>query len=99
MDNISGCIPYNVSISKGDTDHIAVVEWSTTDSCVGYVMYGDDRDSLDLVGIDTGNLSSKKHYVEINNLLSSKTYYFVVNSGGTNYGNNGVALSFSLSSL
>ena len=96
---ISGCIPYNVDIYKGEKDYQAIVEWSTKEKCLGFVVYGDDRKDLDLVSIDTGDLSSKHHRVELNSLLSTKLYYFVINSGDINYGNSGIPLSFSLSSL
>ncbi len=96
---VVGCIPYNVEISKGSKDYQAIVEWSTKEKCVSFVVYGDDRTDLDLVSIDSNELSSKNHIVELNSLLSTKLYYFVINSDDINYGNSGIPLSFSLSSL
>lgn len=95
---VSGCVPYNVDISKGD-EYQAVVEWYTVDECLGYITYGNDRNHLDFVAIDQEDLSSKKHVVVIDKLLPSQNYFFVINSGEKSYGNKGVPLSFSLSSL
>lgn len=99
IDSITGCTPYNVSLDKGDKNFQVKINWSTKDECLGYVLYGDDREKLDLVAIDTQKLSSRKHEVVIDSLLSSKTYYFLINSDETNYGDSGIPLSFSLSSL
>lgn len=96
---IAQCVPYNVSLVKGENPHQVFVSWSTEAECVGYVMYGDKRDELNLVAIDTEDLSAKRHSVLMDNLLTTKNYYFIVNSGNVNYGDNGVPLSFSLSSL
>lgn len=96
---ISGCVPYNVSISKGEENFQAVIEWSTQDECLGYVIYGRDRDRLDFIAIDTQELSSKNHRVVINKLLTEKRYFFLIYSGDTTYGSRGNPLSFSLSSL
>jgi hypothetical protein len=97
-DSVSGCVPYNVSISKGE-EYQAVVEWYTVDDCLGYINYGNDRNHLDYIAIDQGELSSKKHEVVIEKLLPSQNYFFVINSGDKSYGNRGVPLSFSLSFL
>jgi hypothetical protein len=97
-DSVSGCVPYNVSISKSG-EYQAVVEWYTVDDCLGYITYGGDRNHLDFIAIDKGELSSKEHVVVIEKLLPSQNYFFVINSGDKGYGNRGVPLSFSLSSL
>jgi hypothetical protein len=96
---ISECVPYNVKISKGEKDYESIIEWNTTEKCVGYIVYGDDRSNLNLVGIDTEDLSSRSHRVQLSGLLSTKLYYFVINSDSISYGNSGIPLSFSLSSL
>ncbi len=41
-DSVSGCVPYNVSISKSQ-EYQAIVEWYTVDDCLGYINYGNDR--------------------------------------------------------
>ena len=95
---VSGCVPYNVSIHR-EEEYQAVIEWSTEESCLSYVMYGDDRNSLEYIAIDHEEISAKRHKVLIEKLLPSKIYYLLIYSGGDSYGNNGLPLSFSLSSL
>jgi hypothetical protein len=95
---VSGCIPYNVSISKEDS-YKASIEWSTTDECLGYIMYGNDRENLDYIGLDQERISSIKHMVTIEGLHPAQNYYFLIYSGENSYGYKGLPLSFSLSSL
>lgn len=97
-DFIDDCVPYNVVVNR-DGDYKAVISWSTEEDCLGYISYGDDRDNLDFIALDTENLSSKNHSIVIDKLLPSQTYFFLVNSGERSYGNKGLPLSFSLSSL
>jgi hypothetical protein len=93
-----GCVPYNVSVQRGG-EYEAIVEWMTEDECLGYISYGDNRNNLDFIAVDTESLSSNYHRIEIDKLLPSQNYFFVIRSGDKTYGNRGVALSFSLSSL
>jgi hypothetical protein len=97
-DLVEGCTPYNVSISKED-EYEVLIEWFTVEDCLGYVTYGDSRDDLEFIAIDRGDLSSKGHKVYIDKLVPSMNYFFVINSGDSTYGNKGIPLSFSLSSL
>jgi hypothetical protein len=95
---VSGCVPYNVEISK-EGEYEAAVKWNTTEECLGYVSYGNDRNKLDFIAVNNDDLSSKQHRVVIDKLLPSQNYFFVINSGNKSYGSKGVPLSFSLSSL
>jgi hypothetical protein len=95
---VSGCVPYNVSISRRG-EYQAVIEWSTEEVCLSYVMYGDDRNNLEYIAIDHQEISAKKHRVVIDKLLPSQIYYLLIYSGKNSYGNKGLPLSFSLSSL
>jgi len=97
-DSVYGCIPYNVVIRR-ESEYKAVIDWSTEDDCLGYITYGDDRDNLDFIALDTDGLSSKNHIIFIDKLLPSQTYFFLIHSGENSYGNKGLPLSFSLSSL
>jgi hypothetical protein len=97
-DLVEGCTPYNVSISK-EGEYEALIEWFTVDDCLGYVTYGDSRDDLEFIAIDKGDLSSNIHKVYIDKLVPSMSYFFIINSGDSSYGNKGIPLSFSLSSL
>jgi len=94
---VSGCVPYNVVISKED-QYQASIKWNTEEECLGYVTYGDGRNSLDFIAVDSKTLSAKEHTVTLK-LLPSQNYYFLIYSGDKAYGNKGVPLSFSLSSL
>jgi hypothetical protein len=95
---VSGCVPYNVEVSKSD-QYQATIIWNTVDECLGYVTYGDSRKDLDFIAVDSKSLTAKAHAVTVNKLLPSQTYYFLIYSGDKAYGNKGVPLSFSLSSL
>jgi hypothetical protein len=96
---VSGCVPYNVTVIKGQKEYDAIVEWYTQEECLGYISYGYDRKRLNSIALDNENLSSRYHSVLINKLSPSQTYFFLIHSGDNSYGNKGVPLSFSLSSL
>jgi hypothetical protein len=94
------CVPYNVFIRRGEREHSVDVEWSTKAECVGFIQYGRDRSNLDLVSVDLENRSkSKEHIVNIDQLLSSEIYYFLINSQEQAYGHNGVPLEFVMENL
>ena len=97
-DSIGECVPYNVKISK-EENYLANVQWSTSEDCLGYIMYGESRTELGFIAVDQEQSSGRKHSVNIESLLPSKTYYFVIYSDDKEYGNRGLPLSFSLSSL
>lgn len=95
-----GCVPYNIFVNKGDASYSVKITWSTKNECVGFVEYGSQRDSLDLVGIDQKNkVKSKSHEVVLEQLLTTQRYYFIINSADTTYGYNGAAIDFSLANL
>jgi hypothetical protein len=94
------CVPYNVFIMKGEEDFSVDIKWSTKAECVGFVIYGRDRGNLDMVAIDRVNESqSKEHIVTLEQLLTTETYYFLINSQEQGYGNDGVPLEFVLEEL
>lgn len=94
------CVPYNVFIQKSQKNHSADIIWNTKAECIGFVQYGRDRSNLDMVSIDLVNKSkSKVHSVSLDQLLGSEVYYFLINSQGQPYGNNGVPLEFVLENL
>lgn len=91
------CVPYNVFLEKGSNEYSVSVRWSTKGQCVGFVQYGNERKNLDMVVVDlTNEHKSKEHQVEIKNLLSEESYFFLINSQDQAYGNNGIPLEFSL---
>jgi hypothetical protein len=97
-DLVSGCVPYNISIERVG-EYEATVKWITEEDCLGYISYGNNRSNLDFIAVDTQSLSATTHSVDIDKLLPSQNYFFVIHSGDKTYGNRGVPLSFSLSSL
>jgi hypothetical protein len=94
------CVPYNVFVRKGEKNYSVNISWSTKEECVGFVQYGRGRDNLDMVGIDIVNTrKSTEHSVNLEQLLTTETYYFLINSQEQAYGSNGVPLEFVLEEL
>lgn len=95
-----GCVPYNIFVSKGNADYSVKIVWSTLNECVGFVQYGSQRDSINLVGVDQKyKVKSKSHEVVLEKLLTTQKYYFLINSDDVAYGYNGTAIDFSLANL
>ena len=95
-----GCVPYNIFVNKGDVSYSVKITWSTKKECVGFIEYGNQRDSLNLIGVDQKNkVKSKTHEVVLEELLTTQRYYFLINSADTTYGFNGTAIDFSLKNL
>ena len=97
---VSGCTPYNVKIAKGENENSVDIYWESKEKCSGYILYGSEMKDLSMVGVDlTNEVESKKHAVNIQNLVSSKRYYFSIISNDMSYGKDGLPLLFSISSL
>jgi len=97
---VSGCTPYNVKIAKGENENSVDIYWESKEKCSGYILYGSEMKDLSMVGVDlTNEVESKKHAVNIQNLVSSKRYYFSIISNDMSYGKDGLPLQFSISSL
>jgi hypothetical protein len=94
------CVPYNIFVMKGSNEYSVDIVWSTRAECVSFILYGRDRGNLDMVGVDLVNQSSsKEHTVTLDQLLTTETYYFLINSQEETYGNNGAPLEFVLENL
>ena len=94
------CVPYNVFVEKGQKEYSVKISWITKGECVGFILYGNSSNSLDLVAVDlTNKAKSMKHEVVLENILSSERYYFLINSGEKSYGSNGSPVIFSSDSL
>lgn len=94
------CVPYNVFVSKGDADYSVKISWRTKAKCIGFVIYGNERENLNFVGVDLENsVKSKEHTVVLEKLVSSDKYYFLINSEEKGYGFNGSQIEFSLENL
>lgn len=94
------CVPYNIFVMPGENDYSVEISWKTRSECLGFVLYGQDRGNLDMVGVDLVNKSSsREHNVTIEGLLRRERYYFLVNSQDQAYGNNGSPLEFVIENL
>ena len=94
------CVPYNIFVMLGENDYSVEISWKTRSECLGFVLYGQNRGNLDMVGVDLVNKSSSKdHNVTIDGLLRKERYYFLVNSQDQAYGNNGSPLEFVIEDL
>ncbi len=98
--SIDGCDPYNVKIQKGESPNSVEISWLSKEKCSAYIIYGNEMKDLNLVGIDLKNdVKDINHFVVIDSVLSSKTYFFSIVSDGVTYGKDGLPLSFTPSSL
>jgi len=94
------CVPYNVFVQKGTKDFSVDISWSTKQKCFGFVQYGTDAEDISMIAVDgTSEYKAKRHIVTIEKIASSERYYFLINSENKTYGNGGVPLEFTLSSL
>ncbi len=94
------CVPYNIFVMPGENDYSVDISWKTRSECLGFVLYGQNRGNLDMVGVDLVNKSSARdHSVTIDGLLRKERYYFLVNSQDQAYGDNGSPLEFVIEDL
>ncbi|KKP66167.1 MAG: hypothetical protein UR61_C0003G0005 [candidate division WS6 bacterium GW2011_GWE1_34_7] len=97
---VTDCTPYNVKIEKGEKENTVDIYWESREKCSGYLLYGSEMKDLGMVGVDLENeVESRQHYVNIQNLVSTKRYYFSIISNGMSYGKDGLPLQFSIISL
>lgn len=94
------CTPFNLFVSKGEMEYSAKIVWETKGECMGFVQYGLNKEDLDRVGIDVLNgYKGKKHEIVLEKLLTKEKYFFLINSDGEAFGNNGRPLELVLSNL
>jgi hypothetical protein len=94
------CVPYNVFVSKVDMEYSVNISWLTKGKCIGFIIYGNERDSLNSVGVDLENsVKSREHRVVLEKLVASDNYYFLINSEEKSYGFNDSQIEFSLGNL
>jgi len=94
------CTPFNLFVTKGDEEFSAKIVWETKGECMGFVQYGLNREDLDRVGMDFLNgYRSKKHEIVLDKLLTKEKYYYLINSDGKAFGNNGRPLELVLNNL
>jgi hypothetical protein len=70
------------------TDNSLTITWTTQSETSGFVVWGDKKSSLDKTESDEIKNKGYTHSVTIKGLSQSKTYYFKINSGGSEYDNN-----------
>ena len=94
------CTPYNVFVEKGSKNYTVKVSWRTRGKCSGFVQYGLDGDKLDSLSLDhEGGDSGRIHESELNGIVSTQKYYYLINSNGQSYGSSGMPLNFIPSNL
>lgn len=71
------------------TDSSFTVSWTTDKQTVGYLKWG-TNDKTQEVAHPESNLPSSTHYLNLRNLTPNTTYYFIINSDGHNFDNNGL---------
>ena len=97
-------IPQKVKITN-ISDTSFTISWITQEPTIGFIEYGNTADSLDNTVVDerdqlTGSSSEyRSHYITIQELTPSTTYYFKLGSHGNQlYDNNSAAFSITTGS-
>ncbi len=86
------CVPLNLQVQDVSSNSF-VVEWQTSDKCLGFVKYGDTIDSINYIAINENNdVATKGHSVSVKDLKPSNVYYLVVSSDGAEYGLEGAPI-------
>lgn len=84
-----GVAPLNVEISN-ITDSSFTVSWTTDKDAIGQVNWGTDT-QLGQTARQENSVVKKVHSVNVRGLAPNTNYYFVINSGGEEFDNNGIA--------
>jgi hypothetical protein len=86
---VDDCVPINLQVQDSSRNSMTI-SWETKEKCLGLVRYGDSPETIDYMAVgDSETFAKTKHSVEINSLMPSTVYYFVISSGGVEYGNEG----------
>jgi hypothetical protein len=72
------------------SDTSFTVSWTTDKETSGFVLWGEKEDLLSKVENDEVTPNGLTHSVTIRNLKAETNYFFKINSGGTEFDNNGV---------
>jgi hypothetical protein len=81
--------PRDVRVSNV-SDSSFVVSWTTDKETVGYVSWGKSEDSQNETEADSIGTASSTHYAVIKTLSPQTTYFYKINSNGTEYDNNSI---------
>ena len=83
-------LPKDVRITN-ITDTSFTVSWTTEREVLGFISWGDNENSLNRTEEDEVGTSSVTHTLSVKSLIPRTEYFFKINSGGTEYDNNGLA--------
>ena len=86
--------PKDVKISN-ISDNSATVSWTTDSQTSNFLAWGESEEATSK--IEQENATGEKlftHYISLSGLKPSTNYFFKINSGGTNFNNNGVPWKF-----
>jgi len=78
-------VPNNVKVSN-ITGSSFTVSWITARETGGFLIWGENKNSLNQTVSDEIGTQNYTHFVDVKNLTAGKTYYFKINSAGTLYG-------------
>lgn len=81
--------PQDVRISN-ISDSSFSVSWTTDKATVGSLKWGESVSQVTNSQPSADVSAQNVHYISLNNLTAGKTYYFVINSDGTDYDNSGI---------
>lgn len=81
--------PKNVRVSNISEGSFSV-SWTTNKETRGFIVWGESSESINKTRLDLSNTSSFIHYLLIDNLSPSKSYYFKINSDGRQFDSNGL---------
>lgn len=82
-------IPKDVRITN-TTDTSFTVSWTTEKEALGFISWGDNENSLTRTEEDEVGAPGVTHTLSVKSLTPQTEYFFKINSGGTEYDNNGL---------
>jgi len=82
-------IPKDVRITN-ITDASFTVSWTTEKDALGFISWGDTENSLTRTEEDEVGAPGVTHTLSVKSLIPQTEYFFKINSGGTEYDNNGL---------
>jgi len=85
-------MPKDIRTSNvGDTS--ATISWTTDKETVGFIVWGESQNSINSVDEESGE-TSLTHSINLTGLDQSKTYFYKINSDGTEFDNGGIPWEF-----
>jgi hypothetical protein len=86
--------PKNITVSNL-SDSSATISWTTGGATIDFLNWGKTQGNLN--GVENENETSQKfftHSITLAGLAPDTTYYYKINSNGTNFDNNGIPWQF-----